>query len=253
MGKIHLLLTKEEINEEKMTGKIAVVFDVLLATSTITLGLSLGVKEVIPVQSEEEAISESLGRELNSFLLVGEKEGIALEGFHDPLSLRGHKELKDKTVILSTTNGTVAIRKAASAKKIYIASLLNGAAVAEKIVTDYQGDTIVLVCSGSSGSFSMEDFYGAGYLLSTIVEGRSEEWSLTDSAQAALMFYQGNTLDSDEVLRKSRIGQMICEMGFGDEVAYVSQRGIFSLVPTLCGMSIGREKDETGGWQNELV
>ncbi|MGC5323915.1 2-phosphosulfolactate phosphatase [Brevibacillus sp. SYSU BS000544] len=253
MGKIHLLLTKEEMDEEKMTGKIAVVFDVLLATSTITLGLSFGVREVIPVQTEDEAKTESLGRELNSFLLVGEKEGIALDGFHDPLSFHRQEELKGKTVILSTTNGTVAIRKASTANKVYIASLLNGAAVAEKLATDHQADTIVLVCSGSSGSFSLEDFYGAGYLLSTLVEETNNHWILTDSAQAALLFYQGNTLDSEEVLRMSRVGQMICEMGFGDEVAFVSQRGIVSLVPTLRGMSIGREEDEIGGWQNELV
>lgn len=238
MGRIHLLLKKEEIDEAKIQDKIAVVFDVLLATSTITLGLELGAKAVIPVKRGEEAQTVSQSMEPGSFLLVGEQEGIALEGFLDPITFRLQEEVAGKTVILSTTNGTVAIRKSAPAKQVYICSLLNGQAVAKKLMQEHAEETIIIVCSGSSGAFCLEDFYGAGYLLDCLVSAGEHEWSLTDSAQAALLFYQGNRADSQAVLQQSAIGQMIGELGFAEEVEYVSQRGIISLVPYLEGSSV---------------
>jgi 2-phosphosulfolactate phosphatase len=45
-------MKKEEIDGRKMQGKIAIVFDVLLATSTITMALVDGAKSVIPVRNE---------------------------------------------------------------------------------------------------------------------------------------------------------------------------------------------------------
>lgn len=48
-GKVHVLLKKEEILEEKLEDKIVVVLDVLLATTTITTVLSHGAEKVIPV------------------------------------------------------------------------------------------------------------------------------------------------------------------------------------------------------------
>lgn len=238
MGKLHLLFTKEELDETKIEGKIAVVFDVLLATSTITLGLHMGAKEVIPVLHGEEAKQVSSQLAPDSFLLVGEKEGIALEGFHDPISFRSNEQVEGKTVILSTTNGTVAIRKAKSAKQVYMGCLLNGLAVARKLQREHQGETVVLVCSGSSGAFCLEDFYGAGYVITSLVSMGDGEWSLTDAAEAARLFYLGNAANSYHVLQTSSIGQMIQEQGFPEEIEAVSQRGVISLVPYLEGNHI---------------
>lgn len=235
MGKIHLLFKKEEIDEVKIEGKIAVVFDVLLATSTITLGFHLGAKEVIPVQKGEEAHREAKALEPGSFLMVGESEGIALEGFLDPVTFRSCDEIKGKTVILCTTNGTVAIRKSASAEKVYIGSLLNAQAVAEKLQSEHADETVLMVCSGSSGAFCLEDFYGAGYLLDCLVSEHEDLWSLSDSAMAALLFYRGNQAEPHAVLQASAIGRMVREQGFADEVGFVSQRGILPMVPYLDG------------------
>ena len=45
MRKIHLLLKKEEIDEQKISeNKVAVIFDILLATSTIAAALEFGSK-----------------------------------------------------------------------------------------------------------------------------------------------------------------------------------------------------------------
>lgn len=234
MAKIHLLLKKEEIDQVKMNGeKIAVVFDVLLATSTIVTALNYGAKEVIPVLNESEAIKEAKGRELGSYLLVGEYAGVTIKGFLPPNPLFLQEKVKGKTVILSTTNGTVAINKSANAKKVLIASLLNNHSVAKVLAENYKDETIVIVCSGSSGEFNVEDFYGAGSLIANLLKDSKDRWELTDSAFAAYRFYLGAYENTEEILSKSRVGQMLEKYGFNNEIHFVSQHGIFNIVPFL--------------------
>lgn len=233
MGKLHVLMRKEDIDEEQITGKIAVVFDVLLATSTMTSALDDGAKEVIPVLNGDDALYEAKGKEEGSFLLVGEYEGRTIEGFLDPSPLGLQQKVKGKTLILSTTNGTVAVRRASAAKKVYIASLLNGKAVAQMIRESFKNETIVLVCSGSGGSFCLEDFYGAGYFLQCLLDNCDDHWELTDAARAALHFYEGKSDECETMLSESRVGQMLSRFGFCEEMRYVAQRGIVSIVPFL--------------------
>ncbi|MCE7791319.1 2-phosphosulfolactate phosphatase [Salipaludibacillus sp. CUR1] len=238
MTKVHLLFKKEEINEEKIDGKIAVVFDVLLATSTITAALTDGVKEVVPVLNREEAESESLGRQEGTFLIAGEHEGKAIENFHEPNPVKLKKLVAGKTMILSTTNGTVAVRKASTAKKVYISSLLNGKAAAEEIVTNHADETVVLICSGSSGEFCIEDFYGAGYFIDCLMKKEESFPELTDAAYAAYLFYERQKDESEKVLLQSRVGQMLAASGYGEEVRFVADCGALTVVPYLHGKKI---------------
>ncbi|WP_044893951.1 2-phosphosulfolactate phosphatase [Bacillus alveayuensis] len=234
MQKIHLLLRKEEIDEEKMKdNKVAIVLDVLMATSMITAAISFSAKMVIPVLNDSEAKEVALSLPKDSYELVGEHEGLTIEGFLPPVPLMIKEKIVGKTVVLSTTNGTVAIRKSATAKKVYIGSLLNGSAVAEYVSKHHPSDTIVLICSGSSGQFSLEDFYGAGHILHHLLQNGFAKEGLSDSAKAALLFYErySHPKEGKEILKLSQVGQMLTTYGFEKEIDYVSQQGITSVVP----------------------
>lgn len=233
MGKLHLLFRKEEIDQAKMNDKVAVVFDVLLATSTITAALADGASEVIPVLDHEEALAQARQHEPDSILLAGEYNGLPIEGFHlpNPLSLRSM--VAGKTLILSTTNGTVAVRNSASAKKVYIASLLNGQAVADRIASAHHDETIVLVCSGSAGEFCMEDFYGAGYFIDTLLRNDSADWELTDAAKAAQYFYKGTEQQTAELFQHTHVGNMLLQYGAKQDLEFVAGCGVLNVIPYL--------------------
>ena len=233
MPKLHVLMKKEEIDAMKLQeDKTAVIFDVLLATSTITACFWHGAKEVVPVLNGEEARREAIGRVEGSFCLVGEYNGKTIEGFLDPNPLQLKREIEGKTVVLSTTNGTVAIRKSAGAKKVYTASLLNGAAAAGKIAADHRNETVIAVCSGSGGEFCMEDLYGAGYFIDCLMNATGH-WELTDSAKAARIFYRSNAEQAEAILKDSRVGEMLMKNGFEEEIDFIAQRGIIDIVPFL--------------------
>lgn len=239
MAKIHVLFKKEELNNQKLKeNKVVVVFDILLATSTITTALEYGATEVIPVLNSREAKEEEVGRKKGSYVLVGEYQGLIIEGFHSPHPQALQGKITDKSVILSTTNGTVAIRNASEAQKIYIASLLNAKSVVQKIIENYKNETILLVCAGSSGEFNVEDFYGAGYFIESILTNSGLDFEFTDSAYAALQFYKGGVNKGNEFLQNSTVGRMLTRHGFEQEIEFVLNHDLYDIVPYVKGNKI---------------
>ena len=104
----------------RLPGKVVVVLDILFATTTMVTALAHGAREVVPVLDEAAAYAESTKFSENSFVLAGELYAETLPGFAHPapLSLLGHG-IEGKSVIYSTTNGTVAMGLAAPASRVY--------------------------------------------------------------------------------------------------------------------------------------
>ncbi|PLT28221.1 2-phosphosulfolactate phosphatase [Peribacillus deserti] len=251
MMKLHLLINKEEIQESKLaTGrKVAVVFDVLLATTTITAVLTEGAAAVIPAENPESALKISAGFE-KDFVIAGELHGKPIEGFAYPSPAALQKTVQGKTLLLSTTNGTVALKKAASASIVYLSCLMNNPTVAETVRQEYSEDSVIMViCSGNSSGFSLEDFYGAGHFIDCLQENGAHDLELTDAAKAALFFYRGNRERPHEILSQSRVGQMLEAYGMKDDLELAASIGISKVVPLLRAGKVinGRTKISKGG------
>ncbi|ARF18069.1 2-phosphosulfolactate phosphatase [Sporosarcina ureae] len=238
--KIHLLFKKEELDETKLdASKTVVVFDVLLATSTISACLSFGARAVIPVADEEEAHEIAKNLPIDEYCMAGEWNGLPIDGFSYPLPLALQEKVADKTLILRTTNGTVAIRKAAAARKVWIASLLNSPAVARKVYEEYEDETILITCAGSANQFCLEDFYGAGYFLSELIQLAGENAvQLTDSALGAKLFYDSQKDQNEIVLAQTQVGSAMLEMGVSEDLHFVSQKEKLEVAPYLSGHEV---------------
>lgn len=231
MARLHVLLKKEELDRQRLAGKVVVVVDVLFATSSIAAALAGGAAEVVPALDGPSALAEAGRRPTGTYLLSGELDAETLPGFTHPtpLALGGH-DLRGKALIYSTTNGTVAVKKASAAAHVYAASLLNGEAVAEHLARRHPGETVLLACSGSADAFNLEDFYGAGYLVSLLAR-RGGGDDLSDAALAARLLHDRS--DALDCLRSSRIGRMMLERGLAHEVAFAARKGELGVVPEL--------------------
>lgn len=231
MEKIHLLMKKEEIDQEKLNdNQIVVVFDILLATSTITAALAFGAKEVIPVVDQKEALSLFSEKDRNEYLLIGEHEGDHIEGFLHPNPMALKDVVLGKSIILSTTNGTVALKNSQKAKTVYAASILNSKSVAEHLSNSHENESIILICSGSSGHFNIEDFYGAGYFIECLLDN-NVKLELTDAAKSAYLFYTSFRDREVDIISDSRVGKMITSFGFEEELKFVCNKSYFNVVP----------------------
>ena len=231
MSKVHVLLKKEELDSQRLPDKVVVVLDVLFATTSIVTALEHGASEVVPTLDRDAALAEAAGRPAGSYVLAGELNAVTLTGFAHPTPMALlEQDVAGKTVIYSTTNGTVALSKSREAAHVFAAALVNGEAVVDRIERTFPNETVLLVCSGSADNFNLEDFYGAGYLVSLFARhGRPRE--LSDAAMAAQMLHDG--ADAFECLVESRVGRMMLARGLEREVRFAARKSCFDVVPEL--------------------
>ena len=231
--KVHVLFSKEDLDHQRLEGKVAVVLDVLFATSTIIKAFAAGATEVIPTLDEAGAHAEAQKHPDGSYVLAGELYAVTLPGFAPPtpLALSEH-DLEGRKVIYSTTNGTVALKHAAKADHVYAGALINAKAVVRTVLERHAGKTVLIVCSGSMGSPNLEDMYGAGYFVELLTEEMGEGGeTFSDAAVAARALFRSEP--SVQALLKSRVGRMMIDRGLEHEVEFAAQLGIIDVVPSL--------------------
>jgi 2-phosphosulfolactate phosphatase len=230
--KIHVLTRKEELDSVRVAGKIVVVLDILFATTTMVTALAHGALEVVPVLDEAAARAEGLRCKDGSYVLAGELYAETLPGFAHPapLSLLAHG-VQGKTIVYSTTNGTVAIALAAQASQVYCGALLNTGRLVEHILEKHAGDTILLVCAGSGANFNFEDFCGAGCYVERFAERLGATADLSDAARAAGTVFRHAPLP--QALLECRLGRMMDKRGLRHEVEFAARIDALPVVPML--------------------
>jgi 2-phosphosulfolactate phosphatase len=230
--KLHVLTKKEELDSVRLPGKVVIVLDILFATTTMVAALAHGAKEIVPVLDEGAARGAAQGLPESSYVLAGELYAETLPGFAHPapLSLLEHG-IEGKTVIYSTTNGTVAMMQPARAARVYCGALLNARALVEHILARHAQETILIVCSGSGNNFNYEDFYGAGYFVHCLRESLGVNADFSDAAKAALALYRHAR--APEALLDCRVGRMMVARGLAREVEFACRRDAFPVVPAL--------------------
>jgi 2-phosphosulfolactate phosphatase len=229
--KLHVLTKKEELDSVRVPGKVVIVLDILFATTTMVTALAHGATEVLPVLDESAARAAAQQLPRDSFVLSGELYAQTLPGFAHPapLSLLEHG-VEGKTVVYSTTNGTVAMMQPARAARVYCGALLNARALAEYVLAHHPRETILIVCSGSGNNFNFEDFYGAGYFVECF---REHVGDLSDAAKAALALFRQAA--APQALLDCRVGRMMAARGLAREVEFACRRDAFPVVPALEG------------------
>ena len=230
--KIHVLFRRQDLDMVKLDGKVAVVLDVLFATSTMIAALADGAAEVIPTLNEDHARERAQALKEGSYVLSGELFAETIAGFAPPtpMALMAH-ELRGKTVVYATTNGTVALNESASAAHVYAGALLNARAVVEHLARHHRDRTVLIVCSGSMGNPNLEDMYGAGYFVDLLVEELGAHGDFSDAAWAARALYRSE--DAESLLLRGRVGLMMRERGLTEEVKFAARRSVMDVVPKL--------------------
>lgn len=230
--KIHVLTKREELDTVRVAGKVVVVLDILFATTTMVAALAHGATAVIPVRDEAAARDCAKGLPDESFVLSGELMAETLPGFAHPAprALLEHG-IAGRTVIYSTTNGTVAMSHAAGGARVYCGALLNAGHLARHIASAHAGETVLIVCSGSANNFNLEDFVGAGAFVAHFREILGAGADFSDAAHAALAVYRAARLP--QTLLECRVGRMMTRRGLGHEVEFACREDAYPVVPVL--------------------
>ena len=230
--RIHVLTKREELDTVGLQGKVAIVVDVLFATSTMASALAHGAASVIPALDGAAARTIASALAPGSFVIAGELHAQTIEGFAPPtpLALAEHA-LAGHTLVYSTTNGTVALKACEGAAEVYCGALLNGRALVERLITTHRDQPVLVVCAGSSNNFNLEDFYGAGYLIDLLAGRLGEDADFSDAARAARALFLHD--EPQASLLGSRVGRFMTRHGMEHEVRYCAQLSTLDVVPRL--------------------
>lgn len=224
---LDVIISADDIKDKVIKDKTVVVIDMLRATSVILTALNNGAKKVIPLLTVEEAFDRCKDNR-NEYILGGERRALKIEGFdfsNSPLEYMEEK-VKGKTVILTTTNGTRAIKGCQDAEHIYIGAMLNGKAIAKKLVE--QNKDVVFINAGTYGQFSMDDFICSGYMINCILQETTAE--LSDIAKTANYVYENNQ-DIISFIKDARHYNVIKTLGLEEDLAYCMKKDIMDIVP----------------------
>lgn len=205
-----VILSPAEFGLHELAGKTAVVIDVFRFTTTVLTALEAGIERFFPVTDVEEAWALK-GAQPN-YLLAGERQALRIPGFdfgNSPLEHYG-KEYSGGDLVCTTTNGTAAIHGAKGSREVVLACLRSAQAVAEYVLE--QGNDVILLPAGLKGTFSLEDTWCAGLILSMLQPGE-----LGDGAKSALLIYEGIPR---EELRKSLHGQRLTSLGLHADLEF---------------------------------
>jgi len=223
--------------QRALANSVAVVFDVLRATSTMITALARGAAGIWPVSSIEEAWA--LKEKHPAALLGGERHGDRIEGFdlgNSPLEY--DEAVRGREIITTTTNGTVALRAVMHASSVLAAALLNAGAIAAHLNRQPARD-LLLVCAGTFREAALEDVLAAGMLIS-LLPGRG----LTDAAQMALAVYRQEEHALLAALRRAKNGRALLAKGRKGEVDWCARPSVFPLVAEMDRQGCVRARPE---------
>ena len=212
---------------------LIVVIDVLRATSAICAAFNNGVKELIPVSTIEEAKEY----QEKGYLVGAERQGKIVEGFdfgNSPYSYM-IPEIKGKTVVLSTTNGTKSINIAKESGTVVIGALSNLDVLKEWLVA--QDKNVLCLCSGWQNKFNLEDTICAGAILDHMLETgnfRSEE----DSSIAAKYLFLSAKDNILGYLKASSHRRRLKNLNLNEDIKFCLTPNTAPVIPILQGNSI---------------
>jgi 2-phosphosulfolactate phosphatase len=223
-----------------LRGGVAVVVDVLRATTVMVHALAAGCASIIPCGEVEEAKAVAASLPVGTALLAGERQGLPIAGFDlgnspddfTPESCRG------KTLVMTTTNGTRALLASREAQRIGIGAMVNAAAVAGWAAS--WDRPVHVVCAGTEGEVSLEDT-----LLAGSIAGKILEYGGFDRGNDATEIARGLFVESSRrfgppqghpwsaLLAQGRGGRRVSAIGLRKDIEAASRWNVFTIVPVL--------------------
>lgn len=217
MPKLDICFSPDLLPLYDLRGQVAVIVDILRATSTIVTAMGEGVTPVFPVATLAEcaAYGEQYG-----CLTAAERDGVPAPGFdlgNSPFGfLDARRPVRGRALSISTTNGTGALRRSLTAAHVVVGSFLNLAAVAD--FARYQQRDVLVVCAGWKGQFCLEDTVFGGALAERLAA--DFDVSGSDAALAAHHLWQQGQPDLAVYLGQSAHVRRLNSLEVSEDFAF---------------------------------
>lgn len=208
------------------TNSVVVVADILRATSAICTAFENGAKQIIPVETLEDA----LRYKRQGYLIAAERDGKKID-FADfgnsPFNFT-KEHVSGKTIVYSTTNGTKLLGYAKDYKKIVIGAFLNIEVLIQLLIQEQQN--IIILCAGWKDRFDIEDTLFAGALSKNLLESGKFE-TCCDSTYAAIEIWNAAENNLLEFVEKAAQHQRLKKNNLHDVIPFCFSTGFTKIIP----------------------
>ena len=215
--------------------EIAVVIDVLRATTTIAWALKNGADSIEVFADLDLLREKAMKWDPDKRVMLAERGGKKIDGFdlgNSPLTVT--KEIVEgKRLFMSTTNGTKALQKVENSEFLFPMALTNRKAVADRIISLNRSNILVLG-SGWEGNYSLEDSLAAGALADYLMKFPDLDINIVnDELNAALALWNFWKDDVLKCLKTATHGKRLSSIGnYEDDFKCCSQIDCLDIVPT---------------------
>jgi 2-phosphosulfolactate phosphatase len=227
-----------------VAGRPVLVIDVLRATSTMVAALANGAKRVLPAESVEDALDLATNLASDDVLLAGERGYQSVEGFalgNSPREMT-QEAVRHRTLVMSTTNGTAAIRSVGNAHPVLIGSVLNFTATANRArAVLEEAQELIILCAGHNRRFALEDAYTAGRFAQAVVRGLARRVRLNDAAIAARELVRHYGSDWRKAVNASAAARALRTFKLGADLAASTEPDKFDVVTTYAERRVSIE------------
>lgn len=256
--------------DEHARARVAVVIDVLRATTVVTTAIAAGARSVTTCLDIEHA--RTLKHDWQGDtppLLCGERECRPIEGFDFGNSPSEYSPavVGQRDLVMTTTNGTRAVGAAADCDVMLLACFANLTAVAEAIIAEISAPSsthleasefasseptrasglVRIVCAGTNGAVTSEDALLAGALIAVCHRKLSDTSRfydgpidlVNDSGSIALAAWQhcvshDKVIDSESLSRRFAMtggGKNLVTAGYANDLVDCACIDVFDQVP----------------------
>ena len=225
---VHVHLVPALFEPDDLAGGVAVMIDVLRASTTICTALQHGAEAVVPLSEVPRTLA--LAKSDERGIAGGERDGLPPEGFdlgnspsmYTPASIGG------KVVYFTTTNGTQALARMHQSAEIFVGCFANRRALRDRLAGETRD--VHLVCAGTDGAITAEDVLFAGAIAADL--GAGTDPSDPIATQMATRLFAA-TPDLHAAVRAGQGGQNLVRLGLGDDIAVATTEDQFEIVPAL--------------------
>lgn len=225
---LHTSLSPALLHLYDLSNSAVVIIDVFRATSTIASALYNGAKAVIPVDSVPRAIeiSKNIGG-----IAAGERDGMIAEGLqhgNSPLEYR-REFIENKTLVLTTTNGTRLLHMALDNKAdtIISGSFPNLSAVCDFLVAEKKN--VVLGCAGWKNRFNLEDTLFAGAIIHNLKKNFIIHCDSSLMAETIYAKHKNNLVDFAPKL--THYHRLVERFGLIEDIKFCLTENIANVLP----------------------
>ena len=234
--RIHVVPQASALRRRDLAPWTVVVIDAVRASSTIAQATASNCRRVIPVATIAEARAKARAWGPEGALLCGERGGLKVPGFDLGNSPREYtpEAVQGRSIVLTTTNGTWAMRASRRARERLVGAFLNLSAVV-RYLAGMEGD-VLLAPVGRTNAPVLDDVVCAGMYVDRLMELGPA--TISGEAHLARMAYLGYRGRIEDALRDSASGQALTKAGLEEDLPYCAQVGVLDVVPRLEGEEI---------------